>query len=362
MVAEVPAGSKRFKLDPWNRMDGALRVSGASSGGLFRLVPPGARPIATRWQALVAEEYLEKASGDREGKCPPEYIVFDEERGEYICTLTGEVVEETVIDTGPEWRAYTPEEKTRRSRVGSPLTHTLPDYGILTTISGYRDATGRKLEARLRIEASRLRRLQAKLRATTSIEKNIEQAAREITRLVEALNLPRSIIDTAMMIYRQAAEKGLVRGRSLESMAAAAVYAACRIRGIPRGIDDISEIVKGGRKEVARCYRLIVRELRLRMPIVDPIRYVSRIASALRLSPAVERRAAEILMQARRMGLTAGKDPAGLAAAAIYIAALELGERRTQKEIAAAAGVTEVTVRNRYKELVQRLNIPLPAQ
>jgi len=362
VVAEVPAGSKRFKLDPWNRMDGALRVSGASSGGLFRLVPPGARPIATRWQALVAEEYLEKASGDREGKCPPEYIVFDEERGEYICTLTGEVVEETVIDTGPEWRAYTPEEKTRRSRVGSPLTHTLPDYGILTTISGYRDATGRKLEARLRIEASRLRRLQAKLRATTSIEKNIEQAAREITRLVEALNLPRSIIDTAMMIYRQAAEKGLVRGRSLESMAAAAVYAACRIRGIPRGIDDISEIVKGGRKEVARCYRLIVRELRLRMPIVDPIRYVSRIASALRLSPAVERRAAEILMQARRMGLTAGKDPAGLAAAAIYIAALELGERRTQKEIAAAAGVTEVTVRNRYKELVQRLNIPLPAQ
>ena len=164
------------------------------------------------------------------------------------------------------------------------------------------------------------------------------------------------------MIYRQAAEKGLVRGRSLESMAAAAVYAACRIRGIPRSIDDIAELVKGGRKEVARCYRLIVRELKLRMPIVDPVRYVSRIVSALRLSPAVERRAAEILIQARRLGLTAGKDPAGLAAAAIYIAALELGERRTQKEIAAAAGVTEVTVRNRYKELVQKLNIPLPAQ
>lgn len=300
--------------------------------------------------------------GSSSGKCPPEYIVFDEERGEYICTLTGEVVEETIIDTGPEWRAYTPEERTRRSRVGSPLTHTLPDYGILTTISSYRDASGRKLEARLRIEASRLRRLQAKLRTTTSIEKNIEQAAREINRIVETLKLPRNIIDSAMMIYRQAAEKGLVRGRSLESMVAAAIYAACRIHNIPISIDKISEYVKGGRKEVARCYRLIVRELQLRMPIVDPTRYVSRIVSALKLSPAVERRAAEILREARRRGLTAGKDPAGLAAAAIYIAALELGDRRTQKEIAAAAGVTEVTVRNRYKELVQKLNIPLPAQ
>jgi len=307
-------------------------------------------------QGVAAGKVTERES------CPPEYIVFDEERGEYICTLTGEVVEETIIDTGPEWRAYTPEEKTRRSRVGSPLTHTLPDYGILTTISSYRDASGRKLEARLRIEASRLRRLQAKLRTTTSVEKNIEQAAREINRIVEAMKLPRSVIDNAMMIYRQAAEKGLVRGRSLESMVAAAVYAACRVGRIPISIDRIAEYVKGGRKEVARCYRLIVRELQLRMPIVDPRRYVSRIVSSLRLSPTVERRAAEILAEARRRGLTAGKDPAGLAAAAIYIAALELGDRRTQKEIAGAAGVTEVTVRNRYKELVQKLNIPLPAQ
>ena len=200
------------------------------------------------------------------------------------------------------------------------------------------------------------------MRVATSIERNIEQASREISRLVEMLNLPKSIIDTAMMIYRQAAEKGLVRGRSLESMAAAAVYAACRIRGIPKSIDEIGELIRGGRKEVARCYRLIVRELDIRMPIVDPIRHVSRIVSILKLSSLVEKRASEILIQARKMGLTAGKDPAGLAAAAIYVAALELGERKTQKEIATAAGVTEVTVRNRYKELVQKLNIKLPAQ
>ncbi|NPA05487.1 MAG: transcription initiation factor IIB [Crenarchaeota archaeon] len=299
---------------------------------------------------------------EKYGSCPPEYIVFDEERGEYICTLTGEVVEEAAIDLGPEWRAYTPEEKARRSRVGAPLSHVLPDYGVLTTMGTYRDATGRKLEARARLEAERLRRLQAKLRTTTSLERNIEQAAREITRLVEALSLPRSIIDDAMLIYRQAAEKGLVRGRSLESVAAAAVYAACRLRSIPKTLDEISDLVKGGRKEVARCYRLLIRELRIRMPLADPTRYVSKIVSALSLSSRVEKRAIEILLQARRLGLTAGKDPAGLAAAAVYIAALELNERRTQKEIAQAAGVTEVTVRNRYKELVQKLRITLPAQ
>ncbi len=308
-------------------------------------------------------EAPEQLEGRETGtRCPPEYIVFDEERGEYICTLTGEVVEEGAIDTGPEWRAYTPEEKMKRSRVGGPISRALPDYGILTTMSSYRDASGRKLEARYRIEAERLRRLQSKLRTVTTIEKNIEQAAKEITRLVDLLGLPKRIVDDAMVIYRQAAEKGLVRGRSLESIAAAAVYAACRIHGVPRTLDDIAKALKTNRKDVARCYRLLVRELRLRMPIVDPTRYVSRIASVLGLSPRVEKRATEILLQARRLGLTAGKDPAGLAAAAIYIAALELNERRTQKEIAAAAGVTEVTVRNRYKELVSKLDISLPAQ
>ena len=315
---------------------------------------------------VLEEAYLPESEAEERAEggssCPPDQIFYDEARGAYICRLTGEVIEEAPIDTGPEWRAYTPDEKIRRSRVGSPLTHTLPDYGIHTTISGYRDATGRKLEARARLEAERLRRLQAKLRAASSIEKNIEQASKEIARLIELLNLPRSIIDDAMMIYRQAAEKGLVRGRSLESIAAAALYAACRIRGIPKSLDEIAEYVKGGRKEVARCYRLIVRELKLRMPIVDPAKYIPKIVSALGLSPRVERRATEIIMEAKRRGLTAGKDPAGLAAAAIYIAALELGERRTQKEIASAAGVTEVTVRNRYKELVQKLNIKLPAQ
>ena len=296
--------------------------------------------------------------------CPPEDIVYDPTTGMYICRSTGEVIQEVSIDMGPDWRAYTAEEKMRRQRTGAPLNIAQPDYGILTSMSSSRDAGGRKLDARHRMEAERLRRLQAKLRTMTSVEKNIEQASKEIARIIDALGLSdkKNLFEEAMRIYRMAAEKGLVRGRSLESVAAAAVYAACRILKLPVTLDDIAKYVKGGRKEVARCYRLLVRELRLRMPVADPIQYVSRIVSLLGLSTKVEAEAIKILRLAKKKGLTAGKDPAGLAAAAIYIAALKLGERRTQKEIASAAGVTEVTVRNRYKELAQKLNIELPAQ
>lgn len=306
--------------------------------------------------------YSNSFSEEEEEKRKCKDVFYDDERGQWICRETGEVIEDMVIDTGPEWRAYTPEERARRSRIGSPLSPVLPDRGILTSIGSYRDATGKRLEPRSRLQAERLRRLQAKLRTTSTIEKNIEAASRELQRLVEQLNLPPGVIDEAMRIYRQAAEKGLVRGRSLESIVAAALYAACRIKGIPKNLDEIAKLVRGGKNEVARCYRLIIRELKMRMPIIDPAKYVSKIVTPLKLSPKVERRAMQILYEARKMGLTAGKDPAGLAAAAIYIAALEHGERRTQKEIANAAGVTEVTVRNRYKELVSKLKIKLPAQ
>jgi len=312
---------------------------------------------------LPPDEYTGGGGAPHERKeCPPEYITYDPTTGMYICTLTGEVIEESIVDLGPDWRAYTAEEKIRRQRTGSPLNIAQPDYGLLTSLSGTRDAGGRKLDARHRMEAERLRRLQAKLRTISSVEKNIEQASKEIARLIEALNIPKSVFEEAIRIYRMAAEKGLVRGRSLESVAAAAVYAACRLRGVPVTLDDISKYVKGGRKEVARCYRLLIRELKLRMPVADPIRYVSKIVSQLGLSSRVEAEAIKILTEAKRKGLTAGKDPAGLAAAAIYIAALKTNERRTQKEIAAAAGVTEVTVRNRYKELAQKLKIELPPQ
>ncbi len=296
-------------------------------------------------------------------KCPPDKIIYDEFRGEYICTETGEVVEDKVIDQGPEWRAFTPEEREKRSRTGSPLSPTIHDGGLSTMIDWRdRDASGKKLEMKRRLEVMRWRKWQIRTRIQNSIDRNITQAAGELERIADQLGLPRAVKERAATIYRQAVEKGVVRGRAVESVVAAALYAACRIFRIPRTLDEIAQFTKTSKKEVARCYRLLVRELNVKIPIADPVDFVPRIAAALGLSGKVIKKAIEILNEAKKRGLTAGKDPAGLAAAAVYTAAQLYDERRTQKDVARVAGVTEVTVRNRYKELIQYLRIKVPEQ
>jgi len=299
-------------------------------------------------------------------KCPvcgSNNIIYDPERGQYVCAECGTVLSEKAVDQGPEWRAFTPEEREKRSRVGSPLTQTVHDKGLSTIIDWRdRDAFGRHLEPRRRLEILRWRKWQIRARIQSSIDRNLAQAMNELDRIASQLGLPRNVREEAAVIYRKAVEKGLVRGRSIESVVAAAIYAACRRLKIPRTLDEIVKYTKVGRKDVARCYRLLLRELELRVPIADPIDYVPRIGALLGLSGSVMKRAAEILKKAEEKGITAGKDPAGLAAAAIYIASLLEDERRTQKEIAQVAGVTEVTVRNRYKELVRELKVPLPPQ
>lgn len=294
--------------------------------------------------------------------CPPDKIIFDEERGEYICAETGEVLEERAIDQGPEWRAFTAEEKEKRSRVGGPLNQTVHDRGLSTIIDWRdKDAMGRTISPKKRLEVIRWRKWQIRARIQSSIDRNLAQAMNELERIANQLNLPKNVREEAATIYRKAVEKGLVRGRSIESVVAAAIYAACRRTKMARTLDEISQYTKSNRKEVARCYRLLLKELDVTVPVSDPKDYVNRIGGLLNLSGQTIRDAIEIIEKAKQKGLTAGKDPSGLAAAAIYIAALKNGEKKTQKEIAQVAGVTEVTVRNRYKELIQELKIDVPS-
>ncbi len=292
--------------------------------------------------------------------CGSTRFVQDYQRGEIICEVCGYVFTERIVDRGPEWRAFTPEEREKRSRVGSPLTRLTPDSLVTMIDWKGKDYTGRELSLKRKLESLRWRKWQIRIRMQTSIERNLAQAVNELQRIGSQLGLPRHVMDQALDIYRQALEKGLVRGRSIESIMAAAIYAACRMYKIPRTLDEIARYTKSGRKDVARCYRLLLREINLKVPLADPIDYVPRIAEQLKLSGMCVRKAIEILKEAKKRGLTAGKDPAGLAAAAIYIASLLLGEVRTQKEIAQAARVTEVTVRNRYKELAKELDIKIP--
>ena len=173
------------------------------------------------------------------------------------------------------------------------------------------------------------------------------------------LGLPRTVRETAAVVYRKAVDKNLIRGRSIEGVAAAALYAACRQCSVPRTLDEIEEVSRVSRKEIGRTYRFISRELALKLMPTSPIDYVPRFCSGLNLKGEVQSKSVEILRQASEKELTSGRGPTGVAAAAIYIASILCGERRTQREVADVAGVTEVTIRNRYKELAEELDIEI---
>ncbi len=308
-----------------------------------------------------------KESGVRQrlvDKCPEcgsSNLVHDYDTGETVCGDCGLVLYEQMMDKGPEWRAFTQEEKASRSRVGVPTSYSVHDKGLSTAISQVdRDAFGRKLPLSTRLQMWRLRKWQIRSRVHSSIDRNLAQAMAELDRLSDKVYIPPPIKEKAAVTYRKALDKGLVRGRSIAAIAAAALYAACRGSGTPRTLREIAEASLVDKKDVARCYRLLLRELDVHMPIADPLTYVSKIAERTGISGKTQGIAIQILREARKRRAAAGKDPMGLAAASLYIACLKNNEKKTQKDIAEAAGVTEVTVRNRYKTLKKQLNLELP--
>lgn len=291
-------------------------------------------------------------------ECGSPNLVEDYDMGEVICGKCGLVVKEDVMDEGPEWRAFTREEKDSRSRVGTPTSYSIHDKGLSTVIDRVnRDAFGRELPVATRLQMLRLRKWQIRARVHSSADRNLAQAMAELDRLADKIHIPNSVKEKAALIYRKALEKGLVRGRSISAIAAAALYAACRFTGTPRTLKEVAEASLVKKKDVARCYRLLLRELEMQMPISAPISYISKIASKVGIAEKTQRRAMAILQKADTLKIDAGKDPMGLGAAALYIACVQEGERKTQKEIAESAGVTEVTVRNRYKGLRESLGL-----
>jgi transcription initiation factor TFIIB len=294
-------------------------------------------------------------------ECTSKNLVHDYDSGETICGDCGLVLYEQMLDKGPEWRAFTQQEKASRSRVGMPTSYSIHDKGLSTTISQLdRDAFGRKLPQSTRLQMWRLRKWQIRSRVHSSTDRNLAQAMAELERLSSKASISHPIREKAAVIYRKALDKGLVRGRSINAIASAALYAACRKSGSPKALREIVEASLVDKKDVSRCYRLLLQELDFHMPISDPLTYVSKIAEKNRVSGRTQGTAIAILREARQKRFSAGKDPMGMAAAALYIACVQNNEKVTQKDIAEAAGVTEVTVRNRYKALKKQLNLEVP--
>ena len=283
-------------------------------------------------------------------------MISDETTGELCCGRCGFVITDKISDTGAEWRSFSNDES-NRARTGAGTSLTIHDMGLSTIIGkANKDATGKPLSSGVKSSIERLRTWDSRSQANSSADRNLRQALNEMDKLKDKLALTSAVIEKAAYIYRKAMERKLVRGRSIQGLVAACIYAACRNTETPRTLDDVANGINIRRKEVARGYRLIFRELDLKMPVVDPVKGVSRIASIAELSEKCKRKAIQILNQAKKCGIVAGKDPMGIAAAALYLACISIGETKSQKDISIASGVTEVTIRNRCAGLRKMLN------
>ncbi|AFK19473.1 transcription initiation factor IIB [Haloferax mediterranei ATCC 33500] len=281
-------------------------------------------------------------------------LVQDDEHGETVCQECGLVVEDTVVDRGPEWRAFDASERDSKSRVGAPTTKMMHDKGLSTNIGWQnKDAYGKSLSPRQREQMQRLRTWNERFRTRDSKERNLKQALGEIDRMASALGLPENVRETASVIYRRALNDDLLPGRSIEGVATAALYGAARMADTPRSLDELEKVSRVDKMELTRTYRYIVRELKLEIKPADPEQYVPRFASELDLSDEAERQARQLLRDAKETGIHSGKSPVGLAAAAVYAAALLTNEKVTQSEVSKVADISEVTIRNRYKELLE---------
>jgi len=294
-------------------------------------------------------------------ECGGSRLMRDYDAAEIVCTNCGCVVVEKLTDSRPEWRAFDDEQKAKRTRVGAPLTYTIHDKG-LSTIIDWRDkqAVSKRLTPTQRIELYKLRKWQRRVRVSDATERNLAVALSELSKLSSSLNLPKNILETASVIYRKAIRKRLIRGRSIHNVTAAAIYMSCRQCGVPRTLDEIATASSLNKKDIGRSYRFMVRELETFVPPSTSRHYAARFSNKLIISGKAEAIAIRILETAKQMKLTSGRGPTGIAAAATYIATVLTNERKTQREIAEIANVTEVTIRNRYKELLEKLLIEVP--
>jgi transcription initiation factor TFIIB len=279
--------------------------------------------------------------------CGSSDIVEDPDTGEIICKNCGYVISEQAIDRGPEWRAFTHEERESKKRTGSPLSSLYYDRGLSTTFDP-RDVRGTSEETQ---RMWRLKRRDTRTKLSETGARNLKIALKEMERMTDALHIPRGVKEEAIEIYRRTLEDDLIRGQTIDGFVAASIYAACRRAKIPRSLKEVADLSTQDHKTVSRIYRQILQELDLRMPIDYPMKFVPRIANQVKVTPKTDQLTVEILREARQEKALAGKDPRGMAAAALYMACKHNKEGCTQREVSEAAGTSEVTLRNRLRDL-----------
>ncbi len=281
--------------------------------------------------------------------CKNEVVVTDHERGEIVCTRCGIVIDRVETSPVQEWRAFTVDEFYRKSRNGAPTSLARYNKGLLTSM-GRKDVNG---NTALNGGASRIRAWDFRIQAAN--DRGLKQALLELEHLREDLGLPDSIVEKSAYFYRKANRMGMIKGRTVSSVIAASTYLACRELETPRTLNEIAAACNTPKKKVSRDYRLLVRTFDPKIPTVDHMRCITRIANKAGVSEKTKRIAIKIMREIIDMQISAGKGPMGIAATVLYIACTISGEIKTQKELSIIAGVTEVTIRNRYSELKKYL-------
>ena len=279
--------------------------------------------------------------------------VFEESSdGHRYCRDCGVVLDSVVIDYGQDWRSYEDGSGQENERTGAAKDLLQHDYGITTEIS----PVGGQLNSKQRGKWGRLRHIDNRGRIRNSTERNLATALTELKRISSRMSLPKATQKEAAYIYRKAVDKKLIRGRSIEGVVAASIYAACRLHQNPRTLDDVGRHSRTGRKEIGRTFRFLKRQLVLTIGLSNPNDYIPRFCSELKVPQDIELEAHRILASVGSEAMIS-RGPTGIAAAAIYLAAKRQKKDRTQSEVAQVAGVTEVTIRNRYKELCSHLQL-----
>lgn len=271
---------------------------------------------------------------------------------ETVCDDCGLVIKDAKIDHGAEWRSYDDADETKPARTGAPLTPARHDRGLSTRIGRTRDANGNELDAGKRRQLGRLRREHQRAVIDSKQARNLKDGCCEIRRLTAALGLGTSLRDHACQLFRTAQAADLLPGRSIEAMAAASILATCRCHGLPRTRQEFGRVAQVSRDRVANAYDVLNRELSLPAAPVEAGAYVKPFASRLELSDVVRRQAETAVDRLDDPAIATGRNPAAVAAAALYLAARDHGRHVTQAAVADVADVSAATVRARRDELV----------
>lgn len=288
-----------------------------------------------------------------ERKCPvcggTEFEI-DVSTGELLCKRCGAIIDPG-IDFGKDSGAFSQRQDENKNRLGSSISFARPDIGLSVTAGTTGDIL--KLSPSGRQKANEVTIWQNRI--STPQERNLRIPLVELKHVADALNLPNVVVEEAAKIYREAANRRLVRGRSMSGMIAGAIYAAAREYNYAITLDEIAEKIGVGKKEIGKAYRLLYKELNLKILPPSPKDYLYKFADALKVSPKVLNTALQLLDEAEKKGLLSGKGPSGVAAAILYLACVRNNEKITQRDISSKSNITEVTIRNRVKELEDKL-------